>query len=567
MDERAKVYLERFAQLKADRQSWEQRWDDGIAYILPRKGFGTGTTGNKPTDAKKADTSKIFNSTATTAIRRLAAGMQSGLTSPMRPWFRLTLPDADLSARGAVKAWLQAVEKRMYLALGKGGFYAAVHSLFSELAVFGNACMFEGESDATLINFRPFTIGEFYLASGPRGDIDTVHRLTWWTAKEMMQEWGNACPRRVQDLAVNQPFEYARVLHVVQPRLDGMRGQAGAENFPFESVWISYDDQEILADKSGFRVMPYMVSRWDTTGSEVYGRGQAEDILPDIKMLQELEKTQLKALHKAADPPLLAPSSMVNQPVNVFPGGISYTDNGGKDAMGPLYQVNFDVKNVQAKILELQDRISQGFFNDVFLMLLQRPGMTATEVLERSEEKILMLGPVIERQQTELLDPVIARTFDILWNIGRNANGETVNPDGLVLPDPPEEIQGAPIKVEYIGLLSQAQRMAGADGLNRFFQAVTPIVQLAPEAMDKLNLDAAIDEYASTYNVPAEVVRADEDVAKTRETRAQAQAQAQQAANVQQQAQTAQTLAQADMSSPNALTAMIGQQQQGGMPQ
>lgn len=562
MDERANAYIERFSQLKTARQSWEQTWDEAIAYVLPRKGFGTGKTGSKPTDSKKADSSKIFNSSATTAIRRLAAGMQSGLTSPMRPWFRLTLPDPDLSASASVKQWLQAVEKRMYLALGKGGFYAAVHALFSELAVFGNACLFEGESDATLLNFRPFTIGEFFLASGPGGIIDTVDRMTWWTAKEMVQEWGNACPKRVRDLAVSQPYEYSQVLHIVQPRAIRELGRAGAENMPFESVWISYEDKEILAE-SGFRTMPYMVSRWDTTGSEVYGRGQAEDLIPDIKMLMELEKTQLKALHKTADPPLLAQSSLKLQGINTFPGGISYTDNGGKDAMGPLYQVNFDVKNVQAKIQTLEERIAQGFFNDVFLMLLQRPNMTATEVLERSEEKILMLGPVIERQQTELLDPVIARTFDILWSQGRNMNGEVVNEAAVVIPDPPTEIQGAPIKVEYIGLLSQAQRMAGADGLNRFFQAVGPIVQLSPDAMDKLNLDEAIDQYASNYNVPAEVVRADEEVAKSREARAQAQAQMQQAANAQQQAQTAQTLAGADMSSPNALTAMIAQQQGG----
>jgi hypothetical protein len=570
MDERARQYLERFAQLKADRQTWETKWEDLIAYVMPRKGFMTGSTSNKPTDAAKNDTSKIFNSTATTALRRLAAGMQSGLTSPMQPWFRLTLADADLAALGTVKAWLQAVEKRIYMALAKGGFYAAAHSIFAELGCFGNGCMFEGESDTTLINFRPFTIGEYFLAAGPSGDIDTVNRLTWWTAKSMVQEWGDACPERVRTLAQSQPYEYSRVLHIVQPREQRNPNSAAAQDMPFESVWVSYDDQEILAE-GGFRVMPYMVSRWDTTGSEVYGRGQAEDILPDIKMLQEMEKTQLKALHKMADPPLLAPSTLKGMGgINTFPSGVTYTDQGGKDAMGPLYQVNFDVQNTGVKIKELEDRIAQGFFNDVFLMLLQQPNMTATEVMERSEEKILMLGPVIERQQTELLDPTISRTFDILWHRGRNVDGTVVNPSEVVLPDPPQEIQGAPIKVEYIGLLSQAQRMAWADGMNRFFQVVSPMAQMSPTVLDKLDLDKAIDEYASAYNVPAEIVRPDDEVAQRRQAQAQAQQEQQQALAAQQQAETAQTLAQADMSKPSALTAMLAQQQgqgQQGTPQ
>ena len=56
---------------------------------------------------------------------------------------------------------------------------------------------------------------------------------------------------------------------------------------------------------------------------------------------------------------------------------------------------------------DTQNAIKQGFFNDLFLMILSDKNMTATEVARRHEEKLAILGPVIERQNSEMLDLVL----------------------------------------------------------------------------------------------------------------------------------------------------------------
>ncbi|MEW5726178.1 MAG: portal protein, partial [Thermodesulfobacteriota bacterium] len=184
------------------------------------------------------------------------------------------------------------------------------------------------------------------------------------------------------------------------------------------------------------------------------------------------------------------------------------------------------------------------FFNDLFVFLLRRPGVTATEVVERHEEKLLLLGPVIERQQSELLDPLIERAFGILERSGR-------------LPGAPPEIQGHDLKVEYISLLAQAQKLVGTQAVQSVLQFVGGAAAIDPRVLDKIDLDEAVDVYAEMTGVPPRVVRADEEVEKLRAERAESSRRDQAAQAALAAIQGAKSLSETKTGERNALTDLI----------
>lgn len=155
-----------------------------------------------------------------------------------------------------------------------------------------------------------------------------------------------------------------------------------------------------------------------------------------------------------------------------------------------------------------------------------------------------MLGPVLERLHSELLDPLIDRTFNILQRSG-------------VLPPPPPEIENSELSVEYVSVLAQAQRMVAVGGLERLTAYAAEVSTVWPEARHKIDPMQAIDEYAHSMGVNPKVVRGDDDA----EEAAAAEAQAAQAAAMQesvaQTAQTAKTAAETPMGDDNALNTLL----------
>lgn len=271
------------------------------------------------------------------------------------------------------------------------------------------------------------------------------------------------------------------------------------------------------------------------------------EALGDIKMLQKIEEKKLKALDKLVDPPMNAPASMKQQGGTVLPGGINYIDVGsGTQTFSPAYQVNPNLQQIGFEIANVEQRIKRFFYNDLFLSIITNERtMTATEVAKRWEEKLMMLGPVIERLHSELLDPVIERVF----NIG--------NEKGL-FPPPPPEIQGMDIKVEYISLLAQAQKMIGTTSIEQVAAFVGRLASVDPSVVQKLDLEETVDQYAELVGAPPKIIRTDEEMEAMREAqKAQAQAQAILAAS-QSVATTSKTLAETEVGKNSALDALMG---------
>ena len=518
-------YPLRLQMLERERLFWEINWWRDLAdYILPQKTRLRGQPRVNPNDGMK-NNSRILDSTATKAIRNLSAGMHGGLTSPVRPWFKLNIADETLSRMGAVRQWLHDVEVRMYACLAKSNFYSSVHDLYSEIGVFGTGAILIEEDITQTVRFRTFTVGEYCISNSYGDEVDCFYRRVWLTARQMVQHFGDKCSPQVYEMLVDDPYKWFEVLHCVQPRNEREVGKIDNKNMPYEQIYMELSGEMNILEVSGYQEFPVVIPRWDTTGSEVYGRSPCMDVLPDVKMLQEMNRTELEAMHKAVNPPMIAPMSFKEKDINAFPGGISYLDVGQVEAMKPLYQANLNVRDTAVKVEKVQAAIKEGLFNDLFLMLVNRPQMTATEVNERSAEKMLVLGPIVERQQTELLDPTLSRVFSIMCRQN-------------LVPQPPQALAGAQMRIEYMGLLSQAQKMSGTQGINALVQFTTPLAQIQPAIMDKLDLDAAVDQYADLVGAPPQIVRDQGQVGQIRQSRAQqqqAQAQAeQQAARVQQ---------------------------------
>jgi hypothetical protein len=299
--------------------------------------------------------------------------------------------------------------------------------------------------------------------------------------------------------------------------------------------------------ESGFSKFPAVVPRWATVGGDIYGNSPGMEALGDIKQLQHEQLRKAQAIDFKTKPPLQVPTSMKNRDIEALPGGISFVDMGSPSAgIKTAFEVNLDLSHLLADIGDVRERIRGSFYADLFLMLANQTDarMTATEVAERHEEKLLMLGPVLERLQNELLDPLIDITFDRMIEAG-------------IVPPAPEAIQGINLNVEYVSMLAQAQRAVGTNSIDRFVGTLGQVAQYKPEVLDKLDTDKWADSYADMLGVDPELIVQKEQVDLIRQQRAQAQAKQAQLDQLNQASQTAKNLGQTPTTGQNAMTDVI----------
>jgi hypothetical protein len=517
--ERAQEYIDKNHHLENQRLYFEQHWKEITEYILPDHGFYK--EDDDPTYQGKKVRSSILDDTAEGSLEVLASGMQGGLTSPARPWFKLGLQDDDLEQFHPVKEWLGQVERRMYRVFSRSNFYDTMHSVYLELGGFGTAAFICLEDPQRTVRFEILPPGTYCIALNEYGRVDTLYRRYWQTLRQLAYRFGEESLSETHQQRLDEtPYDWVECLHALQPREDRDRAKLDNLNMPVESVYLEYDNPENIFSESGFQEFPVMVPRWKVPGSAAYGRGPGMRVLPNVKMLQEMQKAQIVALHKRNNPPVRVPSFYKGK-LKTYPGGTNYfaagQDPGG---LAPLYEVVPDVDKTEGKIERVQFQIKEGLYEDLFKMIsVPQYGSppTATEIAERHEEKLIMLGPVIERQTHEALDPCIDRVFNIMLRRG-------------LLPPPPQVVQGQELRVEYISLLAQAQKLVATRSIRGFVAFIADMAEAmqSPAPWDKIDLDKAIDAYHEAVGAPADVLVAEDEVQKIREMRRQAQLREQQ---------------------------------------
>ncbi|MDP0895599.1 portal protein [Klebsiella pneumoniae] len=534
------------AQLTNDRSSFDPHWRELSDFINPRGSRFLVTDVNR--DDRR--NTKIVDPTATLAARTLSSGMMSGITSPARPWFKLATPDPDMMDYGPVKLWLEVVQRRMNEVFNKSNIYQSLPLLYASLGNYSTGAMAVLEDDSDVIRTMMFPIGSYYMANSARGSVDTCFRKFSMTVRQLVMEFGlNNVSDSVKGMWDSGNYEsWIEVIHAVYPNIDRDTAKLNSKNKPVKSVYYEVGgDSDKLLRESGFDEFPIMAPRWEVNGEDVYGSSCPGMIaLGQVKALQLEQKRKSQLIDKATNPPMVGPSSLRNQRVSLLPGDITYIDQvNGQDGFKPAYLVNPNTADLLADIQDTRQIINSAYFVDLFMMLqnINTRSMPVEAVIEMKEEKLLMLGPVLERLNDECLNPLIDRTFSIMAR--KN-----------LLPPPPDILQGMPLRIEYISVMAQAQKSIGLSSLSSTVGFIGQLAQAKPEALDKLNVDQAIDAFAEMSGVSPTVIVPQEQVEQVREQRAQQQQQQQMVAMGMAAAQGAKTLSEAQTADPSVLTAL-----------
>lgn len=528
--------LARKSALWLERASWVSHWREISEYQQPRAGRFVVTDRNKGTKRHNS----ILDNTAVFGARTLAAGLMSGMTSPARPWFKLEIADKDLMESAAVKAWLHDSASIIRAIFASSNTYRALHTLYEELGLFGTACSVVLPDFENVLHHYPLTIGEYALATDARGNVDTLAREFQMTVGQLVDQFGlKNVSATVRDLHAKGSYDaWVDVVHMVQPRKERDVTKRDARNMRFASVYLEpgKDNFDQYLSDSGFERFPVLAPRWVVTGGDIYGTSPGMECLGDVKQLHHQQLRKGQGIDYQVNPPLQVPTAYKEAARNRLPGGIMYVDsNSPSQGVRSAFEVNLNLQHLMLDIQDVRERIRTAYYADLFLMLANdtRSGITATEVAERHEEKMLALGPVLERLHNELLSPLIDMAFDYAER-------------ARILPEPPRELQGMELKVEFISVLAQAQRAVAAQGVDRLLGTVGQLAAVKPDVLDKVDFDQVIDDYAVMFGVNPKIIVPDDQVAALRQQRAQQQQAMQAAAAAPVAADTAKTMGEVD---------------------
>jgi len=548
-------------QMKQERdKSWTPTYKDLRDNISPNEGQFEGDNKNS---GERRDY-RINNPKPVVSSLRLAAGMASGLTSKSRPWFELQPPEGTVVTI-AVKRWLYAVQEAIRSALAKSNLYNVLPQVYHSQGVYGTAAMAALPDRNDVVRFYHYPCGTYSLATNDRNQVDTFSRCYSMTPRQMAQRFGianlSASTRQAAERGDNH---WITVEHLLEPNPDFDMRYVDNRSMPWRSTyWESARDGENMGilSVSGFQSFPVMAPRWAVNGNNVYGTGPGHAALGKCRELQLLERDKMKLVQHLAQPNRTAPISLkANGGANLVPGGITWVpDTMAGVAMKPTYVPEAGaIPNIRAEIEECENDIREIFFEDLFLMISQLDGqMTAYEIARRQEEKMAMLGPVIERNDDELLDPLIDQVFSILLAQSQ-PRWMGLLPGEPLIPPPPEELQNITLRVEYISILAQAQKAASTGSIERAVSFTGMLVQQGfQDAADLLNTDAAQAAYFDSVGAPPTMIRGDDEIAAIRQARAEQQQQMLQQQNAAAAAQTAKTLAETPVEGDTALNAIM----------
>lgn len=522
-NDKAVHLIKYYEKLKGDRSTWDSHWRDVAEFIIPNKDAINGY--RTPGEKKFND---LFDGTAVHSNELLASALHGMLTNPTTPWFGLTTGDSALDRDDEVRKWLQDSSRAMLNVMNNSNFQTEIHESYLDLGSLGTCSLLIDEDDIDVVRFLSIPIYQGYIDENYKGQVSTFVRCFQKPMKDIMDEFGqDVFVLNNKEGLMKDLHREHEIIHVVTENKDYNPYKLEVKNKKYSSVYVLKEKKMVLKEE-GFNTFPMAVARWTKISGEKYGRSPGMKALPDIKMINQMMKVTIRAAQKVVDPPLQVPDDGVAT-VRTTPGSISYYRAGTTDRIEPL--VTGANINISMEIMEdVRTRIRSAFFIDQ-LQLREGPQMTATEVQQRTEEQLRLLGPILGRQHNELLKPLVDRVFEIC--LKRN-----------VLPKIPAKLNKLKkIDVQYSSMIARAQKTAELESFNRMIGLCSPLFQLDPTTQDNLNTDNAFDYIASTLSLPYEIIRSKIDVKKLRDGRAEAankqQAQMDEAHNAEVAAKTA----------------------------
>lgn len=486
---------------KANRGTFDSHWQE-IADLMHPFSDNFNAEGS-PGENK---TMFMFDSSPMHANQLLASGLFSMLTSPTQQWFEIAMMNYELMQLWEVKDWLDIVSRIMFFEINKpqAHFNTSMHELYLEYGAFGNGILYVGETlDRRNLRFQSLPLAESYLSEGAEGLMDSLFRRYPRTVRQLVAKFGyGSCSETVQKMFDKQKLDTViKCVHAIVPAIE----YDIDVDFPYVSIYIDLENKHVMAGKI-YNELPFMAPRFYKSPWEQYGRGAGSVALPDVKMLMEVMRTTLRAAQKATDPPLQAPDDGFLNPIRTMPGGINFYRSGTQDRIEPIKLGSQPGLGYEV-IGDLRERIREVFFVDQ-LQLQEGPQMTATEVLQRTEEKLRLMGPLMGRLQSELLGPMLNRVYGILKRQGK-------------IPPIPVVMQGQEFKIVYTSPISRAQEQVEANGLMRALQVLTPFMEMKPETVDAFNTDEISKGVFDMFSVRPKFLNTDTQIATIRQQRAE----------------------------------------------
>lgn len=543
MEESVEALLERHRFLEQQRQDWLQIWQDCADYIIPRKSLFT----QRASTAARQNNVTLYESTAVWANEQFASGMQSYLTPGTERWFTYRikyytegLENADISSSlnddDDVKAWLEIATNTMYNMFSnqRAGFSTHMHEVYLDLGAFGNgALMIEENFDPRHppAVFNSFHLSECCIDEDRFGFVDTFFRKYTCSPRVAIQHFGQH--PMLMEIYNSKTKQDVEILHCIYPRTDYNPQKLDAANMPYASKSILLSKKTVLKD-SGYREFPVMFPRFTKITGNRYGKGPGITALPDVKMINEMAKTLLKASQKAVDPPLMLPDEGFLLPIKTHPGGLNFY-SAGLDERNRIEQMPISPNIPLGKDVmdSRREHILRCFFLD-WMQLNEGPEMTATEVMQRTEDRMRMMSPAVSRIQSEGLDTLHERCFNIAMRRG-------------LIPPPPEVLRkaGVEVKVEYTSPVAKAQQRTQAFGFARVLELIAPLGQVKPEIYDPIDPIGTIETLKDMFDVPSNMIMSRTDTEKFQKARDEKVNQMQQAEQDKLQSEAARNNAQA----------------------
>jgi len=498
--------LKRFDKLKMRRTQWEPFFRDVRDYIRPRKGKVDSST----FQYGQQQTNRRFDSTATEANRLLALSMQNSLCPSSVIWYKLKIPDAhpmaELNHDPQVQEWFDAVCEKMFYTMHQSNFYSVIGEAFLDYTSFGTICVMIDEDDLTHPSFngvvyKSMPIGEFVFAEDRRGVPDTLFWEYKMTARQAMQQFGlKNLPEVIRENVTEKPDEEYDFVRAVVPSEDYYsKKRRGKESKAWTAIDIFAHGKEKIAE-SGYNEFPYAIGRFAKESGELWGRSPADVAMADIKVLNKIRELELRALNKAVDPPLIAPHQGIVGAFKLIPGAINYSREPERIKFLP-FEGRFDLTNLKGD--ELKRGIRSMFMADQLIMP-EKPNMTAQEVIELREQFQRMLGPTVSRFESEVLMPIVLRTFGIGYRTG-------------LFPNSPEQLYGlGEVDVEFVGSLAKAQKLSDVSAITQWFGMLGQAAQFNPEVIDIVDFEEALRILGDRLMVPGSAMKSEEDLAQLR---------------------------------------------------
>jgi len=514
-DELAAKIIADFNYLFGLRGNWNTHWTEIAQRIYPDHSY-LFQNYSQITQMGDKRMTQVYDSTGILALQRFGAILDSLLTPRNQFWHQLRANDPALNRDKETRLWFEKVNQIVFdqRYAQRSNFASQNQEQYLSLGAYGTGALLIDDLAGDLgIRYRNVHLGQLYLQENHQGIVDRVIRYFIMTARQAVQKFKDACPEQISSVATDQPDRQFFIIHWVGPNEDRDPFKRDYRGMPFASYYVSIEGRKLVA-KGGYRRFPYAISRYRQAPFEAYGRSPAMDVLPAIKTLNEEKKTMLKAGHRALDPVLLAHDDGVIDAFSLEPGSVNA---GGITKDGRLLIQPLPVGNIpEGKELMEDERklINDTFLVNLFQILTENPEMTATEVMERTREKGILLAPTIGRQQSEYLGPMIDRELDILARQG-------------LLPPQPRMLRSAKgqYKIIYDTPISRAQKADQVSGALRTLEAFMQYAQGTqdPSVLHLINMDIAGPAIADANGVPISWMNSPQRVKQLRQHAAKMQ--------------------------------------------